>query len=183
MVETSCFTIEQAASPRLIVHPNCCSTSVVALFGQALELEWTKSKLKENIRRIDFPCHIYIIEPNIKQIGQNAVKQKNSYKKPTRKTVVKRAQTTRKTGRKIKLKTTGNELEECDAMKQSKQFPFCHRRPIFLSLVPPQSLPPVPIVILRMDCHHGWLLSLGHWVTIRTILIIVPWSFCNSKNL
>ena len=49
--------------------------------------------------------------------------------------MVKRAQTIRKTGRKIKLKTTGNELVvEWDAMKQSKQFPFCHRRTIFLSL-------------------------------------------------
>ena len=46
--------------------------------------------------RIDFPCHIYIIEPDIKQIGQNAVKQKTATKSQREKrTVVKRAQTTK----------------------------------------------------------------------------------------
>ena len=79
------------------------------------------------------------------------------------------------TGRKIELKTTGNEVE-WDAMKQSAQFPFCQRRTIFLSQV------------CLLDCHWGdglrpWLTCLSRplacWPS-KTILVIVPCSLCSK---
>ena len=52
------------------------------------------------------------METDIKQIGHNAVKSKNALRRTATKTLAKKGKKKQEeTGRKIKLKTTGNEVD------------------------------------------------------------------------
>ena len=51
------------------------------------------------------------METDIKQIGQNAVKSKNALRRTATKTLAKKGKKQEETGGKIKLKTTGNEVD------------------------------------------------------------------------
>ena len=104
------------------------------------------------------------------------------------------------TGRRMKLKTTGNEVDpEWGAMKQIAQFPFCHDPTIFLSISSS------PCRLSFEDGLRAWLTwlsgPLAAWpssslwlmrivalwatwacLTIRTILIFVTRTLCNCNR-
>ena len=51
------------------------------------------------------------METDIKQIGHNAVKSKNALRRTATKRLAKKGKKQEETGRRIKLKTTGNEVD------------------------------------------------------------------------
>ena len=112
---------------------------------------------------------------------------KNGQRRALRKTLAKRGQKEgkkwEKSGRKIKLKTTGNEVDEWDARwSRASNFLFVTRVDNLFFVTAVDNL----FVTFVSDCHWGdglrpWLTCLSRPLADRqtTILVIVLPSFCN----